>query len=500
MEVYQKLTLTERWLATSVVMAAALLQTIDTTIVNVALPNMQGSLSAAPDEITWTLTSYMIASAIFMPITGYLSDFYGRKNYLFISVLGFTVFSGLCGASTNLTTMVIFRILQGAFGAALVPLSQAILTDIFPPDERGKAMAIWGMGIMVGPILGPTLGGYLTDIASWRWTFYVNLPVGFITLMLINVVPDTPQNKREMDWIGFGLFSLIIGGLQFILDRGNTDDWFNAFSIQCISYLVCFSTLAFILHIYTYQKNSFFDFAIFKDRNFILGSIMLSFVGMGIYGTAVLQPLFMEHLLNYPVMLTGLIIAPRGLSSMLGMMVIARLINRVDPRYLIITGAFISYLGIWVCTVYSTNINSFWLIWPMFLQGFGMGMIMVPLATMAYATLAPHLRTDAAGVFSLVRTLGGSIGISLTITLFTRKNQLFWNSLSTGITPFQWNVTQYLQPLHLSPTEPLGTAILGLALQEQAAMLAYINTFAFNAWVFLIIIPFGFILKNAKPQ
>lgn len=495
MELYQRISPSQRWLTTGVVMAAALLQVIDTTIVNVALPHMQGSLSASPDEITWTLTSYMIASAIFMPLTGYLSDQYGRKNYLFISVLGFTVFSGFCGATSSLTAMVFFRILQGIFGAALVPLSQAILADIFPPEERGKAMAIWGMGIMVGPILGPTLGGYLTDIASWRWTFYVNLPVGIITLFLINIVPEMPIKKRNMDWIGLCLLSLSIGGLQFILDRGNTDDWFDAFSIQITTYISVLSFLGFILYTFSEKRTAIFDLAIFKDRNFSLCTIMLCFMGMAIYGTAVLQPLMMENLLNYPVMLAGLIIAPRGLSSMFSMMIVSRIINRVDTRYLIISGALISFLGVWICTVYSTNIDTFWLTWPMIIQGFGIGMVMVPLSTMAYSTLPAHLRTDAAGVFSLLRTLGGSIGVSITITLLSRRNQLFWNKLGGAITPFNQSASQYLQPLHLLPTEPLGTAVLSMALQEQAAMLSYINTFAFNAWLFLMLIPIGVFLK-----
>jgi DHA2 family multidrug resistance protein len=502
-ELYQTISIHRRWLITAVVMAAALLQVIDTTIVNVALPHMQGSLSASSDEITWTLTSYMVASAIFMPLTGYLADRFGRKNYLFMSVLGFTVFSGLCGASTNLIEMVIFRLLQGIFGAALVPLSQAILTDIFPPEERGKAMAIWGMGIMVGPILGPTLGGYLTDIASWRWTFYVNLPVGIATLLLMNVVPDSARKTRHMDWVGLGLLTLAIGGLQFVLDRGNMDDWFNASSIQFATYFSAVGFLGFILYQISNTKTGIFDLAIFKDRNFTLSSIMLCCMGIAIYGTSVLQPLMMENLLNYPVLTTGLIIAPRGISSMISMMIISKITNRVDARWMILSGSFISFYGVWVCTQYSTNINMFWLTWPMLLQGFGIGMIMVPLSTTAFSTLPAHLRTDAAGVFSLLRTIGGSIGISITITLFSRREQLFWNGLGGGITMFNPAVAHYLQPLHVSPTSPLGGAVLSLVLEQQAAMLAYVNAFAFNAWMFLLIIPIAIFLKkslHAKPH
>lgn len=493
---YQTISTNRRWLITAVVMAAALMQVIDTTIVNVALPHMQGSLSASSDEITWTLTSYMVASAIFMPLTGYLADRFGRKSYLFMSVLGFTVFSGLCGASTNLVEIVMFRLLQGIFGAALVPLSQAILADIFPPEERGKAMAIWGMGIMVGPILGPTLGGYLTDIASWRWTFYVNVPFGIATLMLMYIVPESVRKPRHMDWLGLGLLSLAIGGLQYALDRGNMEDWFNAFNIQLAAYLSVVGLLGFILHQSTNTKTAIFDLTIFKDRNFTLCSIMLCFMGVAIYGTSVLQPLMMENLLNYPVMTTGLIIAPRGISSMLSMMLVSKLSNRIDARWMILAGSIISFYGVWVCTQYSTNINMLWLTWPMLLQGFGIGMVMVPLSTTAYSTLPEHLRTDAAGVFSLLRTLGGSIGISITITLFTRRDQLFWHGLGGGITTFNPAVAHFLEPLHTIPTSPLGTLVLSMALQEQAAMLAYVNTFAFNAWMFLLLVPIAIFLRN----
>lgn len=474
------------------------MQVIDMTIVNVALPHMQGSLSASPDAITWTLTSYLVASAIFMPLTGYLSDRLGRKNYLFISILGFTIISGLCGASTSLTELVIFRLLQGVFGAALVPLSQAILADIFPPEERGKAMAIWGMGVMIGPILGPTLGGYLTEIASWRWTFYVNVPVGLITLLFIHVVPDTPRKSRSMDWMGLALISLAIGGMQFVLDRGNAEDWFNSSLMQIMTFLTIGGFLGFIFHNVNRPSHPVFDLNIFKDKNFTLSSLMLCLMGLGMFGTSVIQPMLMEGLLNYPVLTTGLIMAPRGISSMISMMIVSRLINRVDPRWLILTGSLISFYGVWISTQYSLSVDIFWLTWPMLIQGFGMGMTMVPLSTLAYSTLPTHLRTEAAGIFSLMRTLGGSIGISITITIFTRRAQWFWNTLGSAINPFNSAVYQYLQPLHLSPTQPLGNAILTNELMRQANMLSFVNAFAFIAWAYLLIIPICLLLKGKK--
>lgn len=499
-ELYKSISPLTRILITIVVMSATLMQVIDTTIVNVALPHMQGALSASPDEITWTLTSYLVASAIFMPLTGYLSDRLGRKTYLFISIAGFTLVSALCGASVTLTELVIFRLLQGVFGAALVPLSQAIMTDIYPPEERTRAMAIWGIGVMVGPILGPTLGGYLTDIASWRWTFYVNVPVGIFTLLLMNVIPDTPKKPRSLDWIGLLLICTSIGGLQYVIDRGNSADWFDSAGIQFATYLTVTCFLGFILHQFGEPRERIFDIAIFKDKNFAISSMMLCIVGLGLYGTMVIQPLMMENLLNYPVLTTGLLLAPRGLSGMLSMAVVTQLIKYFDPRWIILSGILICTTGIWVGTYYSLNINSYWLVWPMVLQGFGMGMIFVPLSTIAFSTLSHHMRTEAAGLYSLLRTIGGSIGISVAITIFTRRSQVFWNELGGAINPYNPAVYQFLQPLHLSPVNPQGSLLLTSELLHQSSMLAFVNVYAFIAWSFIFMAPFVLLLDRGKKK
>lgn len=498
-ELYKTITPINRLLITVVVMAATLMQVIDTTIVNVALPHMQGSLSASPDEITWTLTSYLVASAIFMPLTGYFSDRFGRKKYLIFSILGFTVVSALCGASQTITQIVLFRMLQGVFGAALVPLSQAIMTDIFPPEERGKAMAIWGIGVMVGPILGPTLGGYLTDIASWRWTFYVNIPVGVFTLLLSRVLPDTPTKSRGMDWTGLILISLAIGGLQFVLDRGNSDDWFSSITILIVSYITLTGFFGFLFHNMQENKRVVFDLRIFKDRNFSLACLLLAMFGLGMYGMMVIQPMMMESLLNYPVITAGFLLAPRGISGMISMMLISKLINRFDPRWLIITGILLCLSGTWLCTFYSLNITQEWLIYPMLLQGFGLGMIFVPIGTVAFATLPMHMRTEAAGLYSLLRTIGGSVGISITITIFARRSQFFWNELGGFINPYNPAVYSYLQRLHLDPNSQAGSMLLGGELARQANMEAFINVFAFVMWSFVIMIPLVLLLKPA-PQ
>lgn len=497
-ELYKSITPLNRILITMVVMSATLMQVIDTTIVNVALPHMQGALSASPDEITWTLTSYMVASAIFMPLTGYLSDKLGRKLYLFISIAGFTVVSALCGASVTLSEIVFFRLLQGIFGAALVPLSQAIMTDIFPPEERTRAMAIWGIGVMVGPILGPTLGGYLTDIASWRWTFYVNVPVGVFTLLLMHVIPDTPKKQRDLDWIGVLLICTAIGGLQYVIDRGNSADWFASSSIQFATYLTVTCFLGFILHQFSDTKEPIFNIAIFKDKNFAISSILLCIVGLGLYGTMVIQPLMMEGLLNYPVLTTGLLLAPRGVAGMLSMAVVTQLAKRVEPRYIILAGILLCTSGIWIGTYYSTSINTPWLVWPMVLQGFGMGMIFVPLSTIAFSTLSHEMRTEAAGLYSLLRTIGGSIGISIAITVYARRSQVFWNELGGGINIYNPAVHDYLQNLHLMPTSPLGSMLLSSELMRQSSILAFVNVYAFIAWAFMMMAPMVLFLDKMK--
>lgn len=495
---YQRITPAQRFLITFVVMASTLMEVIDTTIVNVALPHMQGTLSASPDEITWTLTSYMVASAIIMPLTGYLADRLGRKYFLILAISAFTVSSALCGAANSLSEIVVFRLMQGIFGGALVPLSQAILADVYAPEDRSKAMAIWGVGVMVGPILGPTLGGYLTEIASWRWTFYVNVPVGILTLMLINVVPDTRRIDRKMDWLGLGLLSFAIGALQFTLDRGNSSDWFASSTIQLSTYLTIASFVAFILHQLSGPKHKVIDIKIFSDRNFALSSLLMAIVGLGLYGTMVVLPMMMETLLGYPVFTTGLLLAPRGLSGMVSMAIVSQIANKVDPRWIMLTGIITCATGIWAGTYYSLNVNTFWLVWPMILQGFGMGFIFVPLSTIAFSTLPPTLRTEAAGLFSLLRTIGGSIGISIAITLYTRRSQVFWNELGGAINVYNQAVYDYLRPLHMLPTQEPGTSLLSSELMRQASMLAFDNVFAFITFMFICMIPMVFVLRKGS--
>ena len=368
----------QRFLISVAVMTATVMQVLDTTIVNVALPHMQGELGATPDQISWVLTSYMVASGIFMPLTGYFTHRFGQKNFLFISIIGFVVISVLCGLSTSLSEIVVFRLLQGVCGAALVPLSQSIMVATFPVEERGKAMAIWGMGVMVGPILGPTLGGWLTEFISWRWTFFINLPVGIISaIMVLRYIPDTQRSERNMDWVGLALMALGVAGLQYVLDRGSQDDWFSAPTIEFATYLSIVGFIGFFFHTRSHKGHALFSPEIFIDRNFVTACLLMAFLGLGLYGSMLLQPLMLEGLMDYPTLLTGLTLAPRGLASMFAMMLVGRLIHRVDPRLLITAGIFIFSIGSYLTTQYSLVMGIAWVIFPMVLQGMGLGLVFV---------------------------------------------------------------------------------------------------------------------------
>ncbi len=477
-------------------MSATVMQVIDTTIINVALPQMQGQLSATPDQISWVLTSYLVASGIFMPLTGFFTDRLGQKRYLLLTIVGFTITSALCGFSTNLTELVLFRLLQGVFGAALVPLSQSIMVQTYPLEDRGRAMAIWGVGVMVGPILGPTLGGYITEALSWRWTFFINLPVGLLSLLLTTrFVPDTERRERGMDWFGLALLALAIGGLQWVLDRGGQEDWFSSPQIQMAAALSLIGFVGFGLHSRSSGTQVLFHAAIFRDRNFVTASLLLAVFGLGLFGNMMLQPLMLEHLLDYPTLTTGLTLAPRGIASMISMMIIGRVINRTDPRWLIACGIFVFTFGSYFATLYSLNISIGWVVWPPIIQGFGLGMVFVPLSTIAFSTLPPRHAAEAAGLFSLLRTIGSSIGISIVATTLTQQTQVVWNQLGGHITAYNPAVYAYLAHAQVDPDTPLAVLLLGRELARQATITAFVDAYWLVMWSFLAMLPLVFVMK-----
>ena len=471
-------------------MAATVMQVLDTTIVNVALPHMEGQLEATPDQITWVLTSYLVASAIFMPLTGFFTDRLGRRRYLLISIFGFVVFSGLCGLSTSLSQIVLFRLLQGVFGAALVPLSQAIMVSVYPLEERGRAMAIWGIGVMIGPILGPTLGGYLTQVLSWRWTFFINLPVGILSYLLaLSSIPETPRKPRAMDWVGLLYLSIAIAATQFLLDRGNEYGWMGSARIQWAAVAAVAGGVAFLVHGFGRQGARLFDLGIFRDRNFTIASVLLAVFGRGMSGSMVMQPLLLEDLLHYPTLTTGLAMAPRGIVSAASMFLVGRLIRRVNPRTLITIGIVLCALGTWAMARYDLTISEWDVVWPILIQGFGLGMIYVPLSTVAFATLPEHTASEAAGIFSLMRVIGSSIGISLVTTVFIRRGQTAWNAIGAHIQTLGQGARDYLAPLHLLPNQKLGQVVLTRLLARQSQMVAFDAAFLFITASFIAMLP-----------
>ena len=487
-----------RLLITVAVMSATLMQVLDTTIVNVALPYMQGELGANSDEVSWVLTSYMVSSAICMPLTGYFTDVLGRKRFLLLGIAGFVASSALCGIAHTLTEMVFFRLLQGIFGSALVPLSQAIMADAYPAHERGRAMALWGLGVMVGPVLGPTLGGWLTEVASWRWTFYINVPVGVLSFLLAwQFVPDTARRKRSMDWIGFWVLSLAIASLQYMLDRGNERDWFSARDIQVAAILAAVCLPAFVAYSLRRGRGAVLDVRIFKDRNFATACLVVGALGLGMFGALVIQPILLESLLGYPILTTGLVMAPRGIATAVMMIFVGRLIGRIDVRVLVGVGMLLSAAGSYAMTSYSLDIDPFWIIWPAVLQGLGLGLIFVPLSTVAYATLERARMAEGAGIYSLVRTIGAAIGISISTTVLTRRAQVLCNQFGGHITLYNPALSSYAHRLGVTATSPLAAAILGRQLGTQAELVAMLNVFELIAWSFVVMLPLLLLLKGS---
>ena len=468
-----------RGIITLAVMMATVMQVLDTTIVNVALPYIQGSLAVSQDMVVWVLTSYIAAAAVLTPATGFLSGLWGRKRVYLLAVGGFTVASILCGASQSIVEIVLFRVLQGVFGAALVPLSQATMLDIYPPERHGEAMAIWGTGIMVGPIVGPTLGGYLTDLYSWRWVFYVNVPVGILAAALIWIfVPrQGPEQQRSFDSVGFILFCIAIFGLQVMLDRGETKDWLSHPEIKIELGVAIMGFYCYIVHALTTKRQAFIDLRLFRDRNLMLAVVSMFVVGLILYATLALLPPFLHEFMDYPVVTAGLVLAPRGVGTFISMMLVGRLINRTDPRLLVFVGFCLSALSLWWMRWFNLEMGMMNVIQSGLIQGVGLGLLFVPLSTMAFQTLAPELRTDGSSLFTLLRNIGGSFGISVVQSVLTRRTQMHHQVLGEQINPYNPFMHPGLLPPVWNPQVPQGAAALNAELTRQAGMFAYVDTF-----------------------
>jgi DHA2 family multidrug resistance protein len=473
-------------------MLATVMQVLDMTIANVALPSMQGSLGATRDQITWVLTSYIVAAAIMTPVTGWLADRYGKREVFIASVAGFIVASMLCGLAPNLTAMVTFRILQGICGAAVVPLSQSVLLDINPRERHGQAMAIWGAGIMVGPIAGPVIGGFLTETFNWRWAFYVNLPVGIIALAgMIIFLPKSDKRERGFDFFGFAMLGLAVGALQMMLDRGEQLDWFSSAEIWIELGLAISGLWAFLIHSAT-ARQPFLELGIFRDRNLSTALVVIFMVGMILLAGLALMPPMLQNILNYPVITAGLVLAPRGVGTMISMIVVGRLVGKVDARILIFAGLSLTAYSLYQMTEFSPLMGNGPIVVSGIVQGLGLGLIMVPLSTLAFATLELRYRTDGASLFSLVRNLGSSVGISIVTATLARNLGVNRTELVSVLTPFNQNLDQIAG---------LGSggsslAMLDSEVTRQALMIGYVDDFKLMMMLTLSVIPLLLLLRK----
>jgi DHA2 family multidrug resistance protein len=486
---------------TASIMLATIMQGVDNTIANVALPHIQGSLSAAQDQIAWVLTSYIVAVAIMTPLTGWLAGRLGIKYVFLISVAGFTLASALCGSATSLTQLVIYRLLQGACGAGLVPLSQSVLMQINPPERHGQAIAIWGMGVMLGPIFGPMLGGWLTQDYSWRWIFYINLPVGLIaSLGILIFIRETRHTHREgFDFFGFVTLSIAVGALQMMLDRGELKDWFNSTEIWVEALVSGVFFYLFVVHTATARDRSFINLDLLKSPNFMAGTVLMFFVGGILSGTLALLPTMLQSLMNYPVFTTGLVTAPRGIGTMIAMFVVGRMINRVDNRLIILTGFLLTVLSLWQMTGFSLQMGMAPVILSGVLQGFGLGCTFVPLNTLALSNLPRHILTQGTAMRSLMRNLGGSIGISVLEALLIQNTQIVHSRLIEHLRPDNPLAQAPLLAAPFSLTTPSGIAALNAEVTRQAAMVAYVNDYALMMLIVLLLIPLLLLVRRARP-
>jgi DHA2 family multidrug resistance protein len=470
------------WLIALAVMLATFMEVLDTTIINVALPHIAGSLAASTSEATWVLTSYLVSNAIILPASAWLASVFGRKRFLIACIVIFTISSFLCGAATSLGFLIAMRIVQGAGGGALQPFSQAILLESFPPQKRGMAMAIFGMGIVVAPIIGPTLGGWITDNYAWRWIFYINIPVGALAVYLLHRFIEDPPYIRQavssrIDGIGLGLLAVWIATLQIILDKGQEDDWFSAVWIRWFALVSAIGFIAFIVHELR-VKQPLVNLRIFTNRNFLIGTSMMFVVGISLYASIVMMPLFLQTLMGYTALASGLAQSPRGLGSLVMMPIVGILVGRFDSRWLIAIGFLLFALTCWILSTLTLDISQGFLFWPSILLGVSIAFIFVPLTTASMGTLRNDQMGNATGIYNLMRNLGGSVGISLVTTLVDRGSQAHQALMVSHLTPYNPAFQAHLHALsQMLGSERQALGVIYGELVKQAALWAYVDNF-----------------------
>ena len=495
------------WLIAASVMLATFMEVLDSSVANVALPHIAGSLSATTEEATWVLTSYLVSNAIMLPATSWLSSVFGRKRFLMTCVVIFTLASALCGAATSLGMLIVARILQGAGGGALQPIAQSVLLESFPPEKRGAAMAVFGLGVVVAPLIGPTLGGWITDNYSWRWVFYINLPVGALAIVMTRLFIEDPpyiRNQRpgRIDYIGFGLMALGLATMQLVLDLGQREDWFASARIVWATTLAVIALVAFVIWELTTDA-PIVNLRVFKNRNFAVGTLLISSVGIVLYSSTALLPLFLQTLLGYPALQSGLAVSPRGFGSIISMLVVGRLIGKVDSRFLIMFGFGVLAWSIWMLGGLNLEIATRNVVWPNIISGFALGFIFVPLTTTTMGTLTNEQMGNASGLYNLMRNTGGSVGIALVTTLLARGAQTHQAALVANLTPYDPALQQRLHELiatlgnSATAMQQAYRTIYG-TLVRQAMLLSYTDNFRLLAALCVVCIPAALLFKRVR--
>ena len=488
---------------TACVSLATLMQALDSTIANVALPHMQGSLSASQDQIDWVLTSYIAAAAIMTPPTGYLAARFGTKRLFLTAVAGFTIASMLCGIAQSLTEIVLFRLLQGMFGAPLVPLSQAVLMDIYPKERQGFAMALFGLGVMAGPILGPVIGGWLTDDYSWRYVFYINVPIGILSFlgMVIFLPASRPAVAERLDWLGFGTLSVAICAFQILLDRGEQLDWFSSNEIWIEAVVAASSFYLFLVHTFTAEK-PFVNPKLFLDRNFVAGTLIIFTVGLTYYASLALQPPYLQNLMNYPVVTAGLVMGPRGVGTMFAMLLVGQLMGRFDTRLLLGIGLGLTAWAFYAMTGWTPNVSQTTIIVVGLVQGAGLGFLFVPLSAASLGTLSAKQRTEGSGIYNLSRNIGSSVGISVVNSLLTTNTQVNHADIAPSVTSVNRVFEGPAISQFLSPVTAAGRAALDQVVTQQATIIAFIDDYKLLMLSTIAVAPLVFLFakSNSAPD
>ncbi|HEY1206254.1 MAG: DHA2 family efflux MFS transporter permease subunit [Bryobacteraceae bacterium] len=496
------------WLIAVSVMFGTFMEVLDTTVVNVSLPHIAGSLSATVDEATWALTSYLVANAIVLPMTGWLANYFGRKRFLLAAVMGFTTASALCGLSTSLPMLIFFRIVQGATGGALQPLSQAVMLEAFPPQDRGKAMGFWGLGIVVAPMLGPVLGGWLTDNYSWRWIFYINIPIGVICIIMTKLfIFDPPYIRRgtsRVDYWGIGMLAVGIGALQVFLDKGQEDDWFGSGFIRTLAVVAAVGLISLVIWELR-SPHPIVNLRVLKLPTYATGVFMMTVLGFVLYGSLVLLPIFLQTLLGYPALQAGVAMAPRGLGSFIAMPIIGAILGRFDARKMLGLGIVGASLTLIQLSWLDLNAGYWDIFWPQFFQGVAMALLFVPLTTTTMDPIRKEQMGNATSIFNLMRNIGGSTGIAAATTFLERRTQAQINLLGAHVTPYSGAARQMLQGARstlmasgansVTATQQAYGMVFG-SVERQAAMLAFLETFRLLGLVFLVLLPFLLLMRR----